>query len=477
MRLGWFTPLRPVTSGIADYSADVLPAIAAGHQVDVFVASPAERRATAPPGVEIRDAHEFPWRVHRGGYDLVVYQLGNAWCHDYMWPYVFAYPGLVVLHDAHLHHARAWSLLRRRRQEDYRDEFEFNHPAAPPGAAAIALGGYAGSIYYAWPMLRAVVTSARGIAVHNATVAAELRRDWPEAEVTEIPLGVTDPLADPPGSARPARLDRAARLAVRAGLAAPLRERYHIAPGALVVAAFGGVTPEKRITALLRATAAVRPHRPDLRLLLVGQQAPHYDARAEARALGLDDCTTLTGFVPDEDLPAHLALADVASCLRWPTARETSGAWLRSAAAGLATLITDLVHQPHLPSLDPRTWRVVHAEPRLEPPAPVAVSIDVLDEDHSLRLALGRLVCDETLRLSLGDAARAFWQGRHTVTHMAAGYARALESAAGRRAPGVTLPGHLRPDPLAHARAIVTAAGLDAGLLAGLEPKEGESGG
>ena len=51
-----------------------------------------------------------------------------------MWPYLFRYPGLVVLHDAHLHHARAWSLLRRKRHEAYRAEFEFNHPEAPPGA-------------------------------------------------------------------------------------------------------------------------------------------------------------------------------------------------------------------------------------------------------------------------------------------------------------------------------------------------------
>ncbi len=61
----------------------------------------------------VRSAHDFVWARVRTPYDLVVYQMGNAWCHDYMWPYLFKWPGLVVLHDAHLHHARAWSLLRR----------------------------------------------------------------------------------------------------------------------------------------------------------------------------------------------------------------------------------------------------------------------------------------------------------------------------------------------------------------------------
>jgi glycosyltransferase involved in cell wall biosynthesis len=462
MRLAWFTPLRPVTSGIADYSADVLPAIGARHTVEVFVASAAERAWAPPAGVTVHDAHEFPWRTERNPYDLIVYQLGNAWCHDSMWPYLFAYPGLVILHDAHLHHARAWSLLRRKRQADYRAEFEFNHPEAPRHGAAIGLGGYAGSLYYAWPMLRTVVTSARGVAVHNATVRAELSGQFPDVPIAEIPLGVTDPLAAPAGSAGPAELDREARAAIRTRLGAPWRERYGIAPDALVVAAFGGVTPEKRIGALLRAVAAVRPRRPDLRLLLVGQQAPHYDVRSELRSLGLEDRTTITGFVADEDLPAHLALADIASCLRWPTARETSGAWLRAAAAGLPTLITDLVHQPHLASLDPRTWRVLHAELRLHAPVPVAVSIDVLDEDHSLRLALGRLVEDEALRAALGDAAREHWARRHTVAHMAAGYEHALAAARARTPTGVQLPPHLRPDPLAHARAILREIGADA---------------
>ena len=115
-------------------------------------------------------------------------------------------------------------------------------------------------------------------------------------------------------------------------------------------------------------------------------------------------------------------------------ARETSGAWLRAAAAGLPTLITDLVHQPHMPSLDPRTWGVLHVEPTLQVPSPVAISIDVLDEDHSLRLALRRLVADEALRDALGEAARAYWAGRHTVAHMAEDYGRAIYDLATRRA-------------------------------------------
>ena len=37
MRLAWFTPLAPVRSGIGSYSAMVLPALAARHDIAVFV--------------------------------------------------------------------------------------------------------------------------------------------------------------------------------------------------------------------------------------------------------------------------------------------------------------------------------------------------------------------------------------------------------------------------------------------------------
>ena len=76
----------------------------------------------------------------------IVYQLGNAPCHDYMWAYLVRYPGLVVLHDGQLHHARGRMLLQRwqPRRDDYRREFRFNHPDANPTVAELGAVGLAG---------------------------------------------------------------------------------------------------------------------------------------------------------------------------------------------------------------------------------------------------------------------------------------------------------------------------------------------
>src|SRR3954463_6006926 len=181
MRLAWFSPLPPVRSGVADVNARLLPQLDRHHTIDTYPA---------------HDAHDFVWRHRRSPYDLVVYQLGNAPCHDYMWAYLARYPGVVVLHDPRLHHARARQLLQAGRFDDYRREFWYDHPDAVGDFVEYAVAGLGGPIYYLWPMLRVVMQSARAVAVHNPRVAAELREAYPGARVETIRLGTPAPRAE-----------------------------------------------------------------------------------------------------------------------------------------------------------------------------------------------------------------------------------------------------------------------------------------
>jgi glycosyltransferase involved in cell wall biosynthesis len=182
----------------------------------------------------------------------------------------------------------------------------------------------------------------------------------------------------------------------------------------------------------------------------------------------VDDLVTVAGYVETGALPAYLAASDVVLSLRWPTARETSASWLRAIAAGRPTLVTDLAQQADLPMLDPRSWTVVHAQATLDRLEPVAVSIDILDEQHSLTVALKRLTTDPALRARLGAAARAHWMAAHTVDRMASAYDEVLREAAARRDPAVSLPAHLRPDPAAHARELI--AGFPGATIRRAEP-------
>jgi glycosyltransferase involved in cell wall biosynthesis len=436
--------MPPVRTGIAVCSAELVAALRDEHEIDVYVdeplaglAAPVPRTGVAPAagcvapaaGTPLRSAHLFVPTHLRRPYDLTVFQLGNSSHHDYMWAYLFKYPGLAVLHDAHLHHARAAALLRELRANDYRAEFAASEPGVNPDAAELAVRGLDSFLYYEWKFTRLVVVASRMTAVHSAVTRHELGEKFPEAAVEHIRLSQGIPLTP---SANKLRGERA-------------RARHGMAPEAVVFGCFGGLTPEKRVPQVLDAFQALLAYTPSARLLLAGAAAEHYDVAADVAVRGLDTHVVLTGYLNDEeDLTDCIAATDVALTLRWPTAREVSGPWLRCLAAAKPTIVMDLVHAAGVPSLDPRT-RAPNLD-ALHPRAPVCVAIDILDEDHSLLLAMRRLATDAGLRAALGDAAQRYWLSEHSQAAMVEDYRRVLSAAARTKAPAPELPAHLTDD-------------------------------
>ena len=115
-----------------------------------------------------------------------------------------------------------------------------------------------------------------------------------------------------------------------------------------------------------------------------------------------------------------------------------------------AGFIVDLEQSARLPTLDPRTWqRHAPAAHETGRQAPIAVAVDILDEEHSLRRAVLRLAEDARLRTSLGRAAREYWEMHHTTAHMVADYERVIAHAMALPLPQSALLPSLKPDPLA----------------------------
>jgi glycosyltransferase involved in cell wall biosynthesis len=507
MRLAWFSPLAPVRSGISSYSEMVLPSIAARHEVSLFAGDDLWRareadarprpdgfRAVETPWGPLRSAHDFA-PLHRArAFDLVVYQLGNAGCHEHMWAYLVRYPGLVVLHDAQLHQSRAQALLARGRAADLRAELRFAHPDAPPGVAEWIIAGLGNPGAPIWNLTAVPVAASRAIVVHYPALADELREAWPGLTVAVVRHGAPDLLRpansqlptsnaqEIPSSQLPTRPadsepSRAWELGVGSSLEVGSWKLGADGDRPVTFAAFGLVTPEKRVPQILRALRAVRDGmrggRPAPRLRLVGGLTPHYDALADARACGVEDLVEMTGYADDDAFDRAIVEADVCLCLRWPTNREASGPWIRALAAGKPTVIDDLAHLVDLPTLDPRTWEVQVASPDATDALrvwrrdeAVAVAIDILDEDHSLGLAMRRLAVDPGLRAELGAAARRHWAAQHTLAHMADDYERAIQAAAAAPArPARPLPAHVTWDGTALARRLAADTGVAVDFL------------
>jgi len=448
-RLAFMSPWPPQPSGIATCAGDLVPLLAAaGHAIDVLVDEALVEVTKGPDGppapgeVRVLGAHEFVWRQARGQYDLPVYQVGNSWAHGYIWPYLYRWPGLTVLHDARIHHARANTLMARTRHADYRAEFAYNDPDVLPDAAELAIAGFDGAYYYHWPMRRTVVNASRLVACHSQGMAHRLQGHYPTHAIEYVALGH--------GQARSVHELCRSRRRFRAA---------HGIPGdALVFGVMGTVATEKRVAPIIRAFAATRQWAPDARLLFAGQVDPLLPLDDLLDTFGIRDVTHLVGRLDDAGFDDAVAACDVGLNLRWPTAREMSGPWLRMLAAGLPTVVVDSVHHVNIITLDPRTWRCHAPLPTLAPHPEleaVAVAIDILDEDHSLRLALRRLASDKAFRAQLGATARQYWESNHTVERMAADYERVIARALTLDAPTLPLPDHLRPNAAAHAEGIM----------------------
>jgi glycosyltransferase involved in cell wall biosynthesis len=428
-RLAWFSPLAPSRSGIAAYTAEIVPRLRTRYLIDLYDAA---------------RAHDFVWRHHRDPYDLIVYQFGNSSAHDYAWAYVTRYPGLVVLHDAQLHQSRAAHLLQQHREEAYRAELAFSHPDLPSGVADLVIAGLGGSLFFFWPMLRPLIDTARLTAVHTPHLAGDLRLQFPHAPVSLIAMGVG------PIAAEPAESNR-------------VRARHQVPEDAVLFECPGLVTRGKRVNEILQAFARVVRHQPNVRLMFVGELLGDVDPLAEARTLGVGGHVIVTGYLPDEALGRYLAAADACLCLRWPSAQETSAAWLRCLAAGRPTVVTDLTMMGEIPRIDARSrLELATRDHEGAPRTPICISVNLLDEVRSIELALMRLATDSPLRDQLGRSARDWWSRHHTLERMELDYERTIEQAVATpvRERGA-LPTHFREDYSTFTRGVLSEFGLD----------------
>jgi glycosyltransferase involved in cell wall biosynthesis len=422
VRLAFVSPLPPVASGIADYTAELVALLAPRHEIVLFHGQEQVESGRLHAGVEVSPAAELVRRQRERRFELVVHELGNNPAHDFQYELLSRVPGLLVLHELVLHHARAarfleseevraWhaspgSVEAKRRAEPvleaWRAELEYAYPGRGSRLHAAELGTVGGLLPYAYPLFRLPVEASRAVAVHNRFTADAIRAELPGARVLQAPMPVS-------------------RFEVDAGAVRALRERLGFGPRHVVVGVFGLLTPEKRVASVARAIARAASSDDRLRLLLVGPVPDRARLDADLERLGLPGRAVVTGRVPLAELAALIEAADVVAHLRYPSARETSAALLRVLAQGRPTLVSDLEHQSELPD-------------------DVVVRVDVAREDEALEAGLRRLAGDPALRDQLSRAAAAYVAREHEPSRVASAWEAVFEAA--RQAPVPVL----RPD-------------------------------
>jgi glycosyltransferase involved in cell wall biosynthesis len=372
MNVAYVSPLPPERSGIADYSALLLPAL--GKELDVEV---------------VRRGRRLPRRA-----DVTLYHLGNdVDAHGWIFRLLGRQPGIVVLHDFVLHHLMAGLTVGRGDGEAYLELLE-----AEAGIAGRLLGHGVldGSIPPLWesrpqdfPLVDSVLARADGVIVHSAYVARRVRMRRYQGPIWHIP----HPAWNVP-SRRPFPL--------------PNRDRT-------VIGCFGNLNATKRLPQLLEAVARLRAEDRGVLLVLAGSVAPGLDLQERAARLGLEEGKDLLllGRVPEGRLWDLILASDVCVTLRHPTMGETSGMAIRALSAGKPLVVSDA------------GWFA-------ELPAGVAakVPVDAWEAD-TLTTILVELCADRSLRERLGRSGLEYAAHEHSLERVAGLYAAALEETAG----------------------------------------------
>ncbi len=368
MKLAFFTPLPPAKSGIADYSAAVLEHLTRYAEVHVFTEKSRDFEASR--------------------FDLCVYQLGNNPFHTFAYEAAMEHPGVVVMHEANLHHLIADLTIRRGNWDGYLKEVEVSAGEEALAYAERYVRTLERGPNYDLPLLTSILSRSRGAIVHSDAVGSVLREQGFSGPIGKIPHG--------------AWIEQSDRMTYRAKLG--------LSPTAPLIGIFGFLKPYKRIAESLRAFRRLVRLVPEARMVLVGEAHPELRLPSLLEALGLSASVRHIDFAPMEDFQGYLGACDIILNLRFPTVGESSGTLLRALGMGKAVVVSDV-----------GSFREFPDEICLKAP------VDASEEEHLFEY-LNLLVSRPEIVRALGARARAWVERECNWDLVARRYASFLEA-------------------------------------------------
>lgn len=397
MRIAWFSPLPPMKSGIADYSAELLPHLAEHCEIELIVDEGFRPDPAVSGRFPVHGHKALPGLLARGRFDVVVYQLGNNRdFHSAIYRTLLEHPGVLVLHEYVIHHLVRDLTLYAGDSEGYAREMRYAYGQTGEAMARRCLATGVPLDPWSYPLFERAVDASLGVIVHNQFTRDRVLASRPLTRMAVVPHHLS--LGDLPGTSF-----EEARAAVG------------IAPGDFAVATFGFLTQSKRPGVLLSAFARLRKEVPmalSPRLLIVGEVSPHFDFERVFKP-EMREGVTVTGRLELDRFLLYMQACDVAVNLRHPTAGETSGTVIRLLGMGKPLVVNDTGSFAEIPD-------------------DCCAKVDLDDTEEDLLLAyLRRLAGDEPLRRRMGENARRHMAAHHSLAGSARGYADFLHEIAG----------------------------------------------
>jgi len=366
LKLAYISPLPPEKSGIADYSAELLPELARYYDIDVIVAQETIADDWINANCPVRQVDWFKAHAHQ--YDRVLYHFGNSPYHQHMFSLLAQIPGIVVLHDFYLGHIVAGMDLKGLNPQSWTRELHHAH-----GYAAVQERFHTqniGDVAFKYPCNLSVLQQAIGVIAHS-NYARHLAEQWYGKSWLQN-WGILPML----------------RVSAVSNHKIAARQALGLSDETFIICSFGMLGAIKQnhrlLNAWLASTLAQDQH---CLLLFVGEDIKDsYSSQVVETIDGSSSSAQIriTGWTDPATFRHYLAAADVAVQLRSSSRGETSAAALDCMNYGLPTIVNACGSMAELP-LD-AVWML----PEDFADAELTRAIEVLWKNPEKRQALGK---------------------------------------------------------------------------------------
>lgn len=388
-RMAYVSPLPPVPSGIADYSAELVPELARYYDIELIVDQPQVEHAWLTANFATRNVEWFTANAHN--FDRILYHFGNNYFHRHMFDLLQRHPGIAVVHDFYLSGVYDWM------------DATGHMPKAFPHAL-YASYGYAAlddmekrgreAATWSYPCNKDVLDRAVGIIVHSQ-YSVKAAEQW------YGPACADDWRVIPHLRALPPRLDME-----------QARKTLGLRSENFIVCSFGFLNVHKLNDRLLEAwLRSPLASDKDCYLVFVGENHQgEYGQKILQRIKNsrVHDRIRITGYADVELYRAYLAAADIAVQLRARTRGETSGTVLDCLAHGIPLIIN------------------AHG-PMAEYPDEILVKLRDDFSDDELAAALEDVWRCPEGRTRLSERGRNYVRTQHHPAHVGEQYRKAIE--------------------------------------------------
>ncbi len=391
-RLAYVSPLPPARSGIADYSAELLPELSRFYNIELILEQEESvDNAWINANLPIRTSE---WLLkNKKSYDRVIYHFGNSSFHQHMFDLLNKVPGVIVQHDFFLSGIQAHRDLQGSARGAWADALYQSHGYQAVYERFIAKD--IAEVIWHYPANLNVLQRAKGVIVHSMH-SCELAEYWYGSEAAKdwktIPL-----------LRKPAEKVSCANA----------KQSLGFSSDDLVVCAFGVLGKSKLNHRLLQAwlnsplCSNEKAH-----LVYVGQSDDDdytHLLLKKIKESTARDRIKITGWADENVFKKYLSAADIGVQLRTLSRGETSAAVLDCMNYGLATIVNA---HGSMADLNPNgVWMLP-------------------DEftDDELIAALTTLSEDIECREQLSKQAQEIIRTQHKPTYCAEQYFNAIES-------------------------------------------------